>query len=544
MASSPINNLLAVFKSDDSSLPPAVRFIPAAFLFVHSEPLPDGMQPTEIEGFASVTLEGLAPLPLEQLAWGYLADARSRHIFIFAAFQDRLTVENLSTDDSFYHVLPTFFAAAPTDGAAHWVMLWNTGHVVGVYYAAGEVIPSRVEVERLKENTVAEAFAAREALLKRLGGQARTEATPGLLSEPDAVRASGNRINFSFLQYTSPDAEPTKVPGMAPADPAAYWSADMRGTAFRAAEQKRRKATMQAARFLKFAGIAAILLVIGQSVAFGTRFVIQRKDAQIKSQSDTVSYVDSREALLKQISKFTDNQLHPFEMLGVINPYRPKGISFKKTHIFNSTPQGTTTPVPSLSASCESADPQDVTTFVTALANSRIVDVDINKLNIITSLRTTTFQLNLTFKSVPEAEPMPAPPAPPPTDETQMEPDLTNPADANGQLGPGPGQFGPGGQGQFGPGGPGGPGQQYNPNGGFNPGGPNPNQGDFPQQPNGAQDANPPPEVSSGPTVISSGGPAVYSSGAQSAQPAAPAPAPAPAAPAPAPEPAPADAQQ
>ncbi len=507
MATSAINNFLAVFKSDASALPPPVRFIPAAFLFIHAEPLPEGVQATEVETFAGVSLEGLSPLSLDQLAWGYMADTRSRHLLLFGAFHERLNVENLSPEESFYHVLPSFFAAAPTDGAAKWVFLWEAGHVTGVYYNAGEVIPSRVEVERLKEDTLTEAFAGREHLLKRLGGEARNQAAAGLLAQPDAVRGSNDRLNFSYQQYTSPEAEPTQVAGNPPADMAARWSADLRGSAFRSVEQKRRKTVSQSARIMQAAAAVIVLLVVGQSVAFGMRVIINKKAAQIDSQKNMVGFVDTRLALLKQIGKFTDNQLHPIEMLGVINDYRPSGVSYKQTRIFNTTGQGSSAPIPTLVVSCEAKDPQDVTAFVTALSSLKNVDLDINKLNITNSLRATTFQLNLTYKSVPEAE-IYTPPPPEPAADEQQAPEF--------MMGNQGGQFNPNGDpGQFAP-----------------QGGP---QMDVAQQ--GPGEAAPAVEV-----APASSGPTVYSSGAQG--PAAPAPAPAPApvvtpvAPAPAPAPA------
>ncbi len=431
-----ISNLLAVVKTDASALPPAVRFVPAAYLFVHAEPLPDGMQPSELEGFASVTLEGLAPLPLEQLAWGYLSHPKSRHVLLFSAFNDRLNNASLSPEESFFHVLPSFFAAAPANGAAQWVFIWEAGHVAAVHYLAGEVIPARVEIERLTDDTVVAAFAARENLLKRLGTHARNEAAPGLLAQPDATRTGRDRLAFSFAHYESETAEPKRVPGNVPGGSAERWTADLRGNIFRGAEQRRRQAAATAGLVLKLAAAAAVLLLIGQGTVIYFQYWVQKADKTIKDQTPVVKLVDDRLNLLSKITQFTDHELHPFEMLGVINPLRPKEIYYTQTRVYDNN---------KLSIDCIGTDSQAVTDFVDSLTRSGLVDLDKNKLiiqtNPLANPPTYKFTLNHTFLAVPKSQTV-LPPIPPPTPvpgEEDNAPITEQPAAEFGPGGPGAG---------------------------------------------------------------------------------------------------------
>jgi len=423
-----ISNLLAVVKTDASALPPAVRFVPSAFLFVHAEPLPDGMQPSELDGFASVTLEGLAPLPLEQLAWGYLTHAKSRHLLLFGAFNERLNQAGISPEETFFHVLPSFFAAAPANGAAQWVFLWEAGHVAAVHYLAGEVIPARIEIERLTEDTVAAAFAARENLLKHLGTHARSEAAPGLLAQPESSRTGRDRVAFSFAHYESETAEPKRVAGNAPGGSAERWTADLRGNIFRGAEQRRRQASATAGLVLKLAAAFALLLLIGQGTVIYFQYWVKNADAKINDQKAEVNLVDQRLSLLSKITTFTDHELHPFEMLGMINPLRPKQIYYTKTRVYDNN---------KLSIDCIGTDSAAVSDFVDSLSRSGLVDLDKNKLiiqtNPLANPPTYKFTLNLAFNSVPKSQPMPPPPpepepvAEPPT--LLPAPDAVGPAD-------------------------------------------------------------------------------------------------------------------
>jgi len=480
-----ISNLLAVFKTDASELPPAVRFVPAPYLFVHVEPLPDGMQPSELDGFASVTLEGLAPLPLEQLAWGYLANEKSRHLLIFGAFLDRLHTENLAPEESFFHVLPSFFAAAPASGNPQWVFVWEAGHVTALHYGAGETIPARVEIERLKEDTLAEAFEGRENLLKRLGMQARAEAAPGLLAQPESARGARDRLTFSFAHYDSAEATPTRVPGHVPSGSNDSWLADLRGSYFRAAEQRRRRATATAGLVLKFAALAAVICLIGQMGVFYGQFWIRKTQNTITAQAPDVNLVNQRIKLLTQISNFVDHELHPFEMLGALEPYRPnKTVYYVKMRAFENN---------KLSLDCISTDEHAVPEFMDSLANSGMVNVDRNNTNIASNPLANPpqikFTLNLSFNTVPASEEMPPAPPPPAPEPTPPEPGIA--ADLQADF--------------------------NNPNGG---------QAANPQDlQNAAQDAGQP--ADGGPTVITApSGPTVIT--APTAAPEAPAPVPAP----------------
>jgi hypothetical protein len=415
-----ISNFLAVFKTDASELPPAVRFVPAPYLFIHAEPLPDGMQASELDGFASVTLEGLAPLPLEQLAWGYLTNEKSRHLLIFGAFQDRLHAEGLAPEESFFQVLPSFFAAAPAGGNPQWVFIWEAGHVSAIHYGAGETIPSRVEIERLKEDTVAEAFAGRENLLKRLGSQARAEAAPGLLAQPESVRGARDRLTFSFAHYADAEAAPTRVPGHAPSDPNDCWLADLRGSYFRAAEQRRRRATATAGVVLKLAALAAVICFIGQAGVFYGKFWLNKTQNTITSRAPDVDLVNQRIKLLTQISNFVDHELHPFEMLGVLNPYRPtKDVYYVKVRAYENN---------KLSIDCIATNVTAIPEFMDSLANSGIVTVDRSNPNIASNPLANPpqykFTLNLAFNTVPANEEMPPEPPPPAPEPTPPEPGM------------------------------------------------------------------------------------------------------------------------
>jgi len=162
------------------------------------------------------------------------------------------------------------------------------------------------------------------------------------------------------------------------------------------------------------------------------QYWVKNAAAKVKAQAQDVALVDQRVALLGKISIFTDHELHPFEMIGVINPMRPAKIWYTKTRIYDNN---------KLSADCVSTDSGEITNFVNALTSSGLVEVD-NKLTIQTNSLAIPpqfkFTLNLTFNAVPKAQ-MEMPPEPPPTPAPGEVVPETLMGDANAAPDSGPG---------------------------------------------------------------------------------------------------------
>jgi hypothetical protein len=371
------------------------------------------MQPAEWQSFAEVTMEGLAPMPLELLSWGYLAHEKAPHLLLFAAARDRLERENLAPDGSFIHVLPSFFAAAPADGSAHWVFLWEAGHLVALRYEPDTPIPSRLELEPLVEDTPAGVFAARDRLLKRLGASARNEAATSVLTRPEAFRAPRDRLQFTFLNYSAPDAEPARIDGRPPADATAFWTADLRDQTYRTAEQQRRRTLRIMNRALQAAGAAAVVLLVLQIVWAGVSVWVHSAENRVVQQQPLVDQITQNNDLVQKIDQFSAHQLRPFEMLGALNELRPPSVTFKSAKASGGD---------QIDAQCTATDVASMNNFVDAIDKSQIAEVNPNT-NTVMGPRGVTFNLAVKFRQPPPAEPMPADkPAEPPANVTQNPP--------------------------------------------------------------------------------------------------------------------------
>lgn len=360
------------------------------------------MQPSEMQSFAEVTMETLAPMPLEQLCWGYLGSERATHLLLFAAARERLERENLLPEESFFHVLPSFFAAAPADASAHWVFLWEAGFLTGLHYDAESTVPSRIELEQLVEDTPPGAFAARDRLLKRLGSAGRIEAAPSILAHPAALRGPRERLTFFFAQYAAPDAEPVRIEARPPANPTATWTADLRDNLFRTAEQQRRRTLRLLNRTLQVAaGFALVLFALQIVWAAGTIWV-KTKNSTIARQQPVVDQVEQNQQLVTKIDEFSSHQLRPFEMMAALNDLRPRGVVYKSAKMANGN---------EIIAQCTAPDPSTMADFIDAINKSQLADIVGNSQPVLNP-RGVTFNLDVKFRQPLSPEPMPTEPPP------------------------------------------------------------------------------------------------------------------------------------
>lgn len=91
---------------------PEALMLPAEFFFVEQVEVPAAVTPGELADYAELSIESIAPFPLEQLRWGFLTAPDGQSILIYAALNDRLKRTGYKDLESYNWVLPDF-ARAP-----------------------------------------------------------------------------------------------------------------------------------------------------------------------------------------------------------------------------------------------------------------------------------------------------------------------------------------------------------------------------------------------------------------------------------------------
>lgn len=159
------------------------RLVPGHLFFVRAVSLPPEVKGAEINGFVELTLEGLAPFPLEQLAWGYFHHPEEPRVVMYAAFRESLrTRYGLGDLEEPVALYPDFLAAlSPEAGPARVRFLLYEDSLSALVFEEDRLLPSTVKCLRIPTGAPegdegedapqisAEAlFHARESLLRTL----------------------------------------------------------------------------------------------------------------------------------------------------------------------------------------------------------------------------------------------------------------------------------------------------------------------------------------------------------------------------------------
>lgn len=100
-------------------------YLPKDLFFIETIELPAELADEELDDFAELNLEAIAPFPIEQLNWGYWREADAGRICLYAAHRDRLKQQGYDALEGYTWVFPDFIdsqalTAASGNEQARW----------------------------------------------------------------------------------------------------------------------------------------------------------------------------------------------------------------------------------------------------------------------------------------------------------------------------------------------------------------------------------------------------------------------------------------
>jgi Tfp pilus assembly protein PilN len=278
-----------------------VLIVPAEYFFVERIEVPPAVTSGELADYAELSMEGLAPFPLDQLRWGFLTAADGQHILIYAALFDRLKRAGYKNLEDYTWVLPDFAAlhgarfAAPTE-----VVLRGETHDTRLQYPAGENLP--LQVDSLPCGEAATTKGALELALNLV--ELTEKGTP----------------TFHFDTLGGEATEGHWSP-LAPNE-AGLWQADIRPADFKSVERSVRRTTALITRIMGYSAIAALCLVVLEGLFFMGQFWLGTRQAKIESQTTAVRRIQDKESLMSKLEQVAQNELRPIAILEAANRVR------------------------------------------------------------------------------------------------------------------------------------------------------------------------------------------------------------------------------
>lgn len=300
---------------------PDVLVLAAEYFFTEKVEVPPALTPAELADFAELSMEGIAPFPLEQLRWGFLIAPGGQHLLIYAALKDRLKLAGHTELESYTWVLPDF---ATLQGArfAHdtEVVLEGESYATSCLVPRGEASPENIRSHPAGSDPP-----------RSTGQSIHLKLLPVELSE------QGTPI-FKFESLGEAPAEGLWSP-LEP-DEASLWNADIRPSNFKTVERSARRATSLVTRIMGYAAIFAIVLVVFEGLLFAGQFWLGTRTAKIDEQATRVRRIEDKQSLLHKLDQVAQNELRPIAMLTAANKIRialgKTGIEYDETIIESS----------------------------------------------------------------------------------------------------------------------------------------------------------------------------------------------------------------
>jgi hypothetical protein len=299
-----------------------VLVLPGHLFFIETINVPVDLEPAEIPDFIELSLESIAPFPIEQLNWGYLYSEDVPTILVYAAHRDRLKNAGYTELQSYAWVLPDF---ATLTGACFpdetLVALESANNLSLLLFDKGASVPHAVLVASLVDGDADQA-------LKQLKASA-----PGLTKAAATLRVRTGAIELSeqglasFNQESADDSRSDLEYGawttLTPTD-AQLWRSDVRSADFKVTERSARRLGTLLMRITGWAAIFALVLVGLELLLLASQAWLSTLDKQIESQRTAVLTIEDKQALMVKLEQVAKNELRPIAILEAANNIRLK----------------------------------------------------------------------------------------------------------------------------------------------------------------------------------------------------------------------------
>ncbi len=309
----------------------AVGLVPADAFFLRLINLPEGLPEAEQDAFVQLDMEGNSPFPIEQLAWGYLTHVDSPHAFAYATPYARLKAFEISNPESYYQLFPGFislFGEQVEQPTIRFLCQRNT--LSAIFLNPGQSVPVKITSHKLADEVVTDSvlLQARSQLLESLGtdGYACEE---GLWLGQGIEVTSDGAVQFVHRHVHADQSIGLKT-HILQLTGKALWHADLRGVAYASKESQIRQKSGFIWKALKFAAVAAVLLLLIQVATIGLKGFNHLVDTKIEKLEPHAIRVENKMTLADKLNQSTEEDIKPFNLLEAINPVRPDSIFFEK----------------------------------------------------------------------------------------------------------------------------------------------------------------------------------------------------------------------
>lgn len=308
-----------------------VGLVPADAFFTRKVDLPENLTWKDKLAYVELALEGNAPFPLEQLAWGFLESESSPFAFVYATPKSRLKRLEIDQAEKYLQLFPGFLTLSGESFPENTIRFISQNAVLSAVYLAADnpvpekVVSRKITAELLTDDTFLEARKSMEASLETEGYTVES----GLWLGEGIEIHSNDAIVFKHRHLNTGTPLGLKrhtlgLPGNA------LWAADLRDASFASQESNIRRRSGFIWKGLKVAAIAALFLLFFQLSSIGLSGLNVLRERKLIELEPQATRVENKLTLASRLTQSTEEDLKPFILMEVINPMRPDSIFFDR----------------------------------------------------------------------------------------------------------------------------------------------------------------------------------------------------------------------
>ncbi|MFQ3226373.1 MAG: hypothetical protein ACI8Z5_002645 [Lentimonas sp.] len=297
-----------------------VLILPGHLFFIESIEVPIDLEAAEIADFVELSLESIAPFPIEQLNWGYLYREDAPSILVYATTRERLKTAGHTERRAYAWVLPDFATLA---GACFpdetLVVLESPNNLSLLLFDKGTNIPHRVLVTSITDSDADQALQELKTSAQNLPKSATT-----LRLRIGAIEVNERGLptfNLESCDDSRDDLEYGSWSTLAPTKKQ-LWQVDVRRTDFKETESSARNFGALLWRIIGWAAIFALLLIGIEILLFASQTWLGTLDQKIESQRTAVLTIEEKQALMVKLEQVAQNELRPISILDEANKIR------------------------------------------------------------------------------------------------------------------------------------------------------------------------------------------------------------------------------
>jgi len=308
-----------------------IGLVPADAFFKRKVELPEDLSRDDRLAFIELALEGNAPFPMEQLAWGFLESDASPFVYVYATPKSRLKQLELADLNTFYQLFPgfiTLFGEVVDKPTVRF--LAQNGVLSALFLSPQNPVPENIVSRAVKADLLTDdqILAVRDKLAHSLSTEGYEIETGVWNGEGMAIRSDGQpRFAHRHLDTGTPlglREHTLSLPEHS------LWAADLRDSAYADSERNTRKRSRLIWTSLRVAIVTTVALLLLQICVLGLSAYNAFLDRRILELEPQATRVENKLTLADRLTQSTEEDIKPFLLMEAINPLRPDSIYFDK----------------------------------------------------------------------------------------------------------------------------------------------------------------------------------------------------------------------